>query len=82
MAIKKYFLGIKLECLGQLFYTFWRKSVFADKNKDENVNMRSDVKHHTASCCDYSNTKMSYIKLIAFLVFHKTLLHFKERHYS
>ena len=51
-----------------------------DKIKNENVNTRSDVRHHTASCCYYSNTKMSYIKLIAFLLFHKTLLHFEESH--
>lgn len=44
--------------------------MFADKIKNENI--RSDVKHRTDSYCYYSNTKVSYIELIVFLLFHKT----------
>jgi len=54
--------------------------VFADKIKNENI--RFDVKHRTDSYCYYSNTKVSYIKLIVFLLFHKPLLHFEENHWA
>lgn len=54
--------------------------MFDDKIKNENVNMRFDVKYYIVLCCYYLNIEMFYIKLIVFFLFYKMVLYFEERY--